>query len=187
MSLKAETAHIFEPELDVSTKRATVQAVDKQDRFPTWQSCDNLPVKSLQNSGSTRVPIDANRKASSRPGQAFNIASTGGADACVFSDVNKTPISRDPWVATTINAPDLIHPVTTPIDQSPYSAPLCSTAFAINKAEIASASSTTTLRVVIILRLQGSPFDTRDPRHIGDDTCHDAPPSSAERDVDFSL
>src|SRR5215469_15893573 len=89
--------------------------------------------------------------ASSRPGQAFNIASTGGADACAFSDVNRTPISRDPWVAMTTNAPDLIHPVTTPIDQSPYSAPPCSPPFATNKTEIASASSTTALRVVIIL------------------------------------
>jgi len=50
----------------------------------------------------------------------------------------------------TINAPDLIHPVTTPIDQSPYSVPPFSPPFAINKAEIASASSTTALRVVII-------------------------------------
>ena len=60
-------------------------------------------------------------------------------------------MTRNLWVATTINAPDLIHPVTMPIDQSPYSAPPCSTPFAINKAEIAPASSTTALRVVVIL------------------------------------
>jgi len=29
LSVKAETAHVLEPELDMSTKRATVQAVDK--------------------------------------------------------------------------------------------------------------------------------------------------------------